>query len=231
LNPIDRGLPVLPRTGLNSTQLVRFLAGLEIAAGAASKQTFAERLSLWLDWTDAIALAGVLGGEAAATAGTAQPAAPGRARAVIREFERLRAHWVLAIDKDPAWAGSAAGAPEPDLPAFRRAYLEQQRAMTAAITALRARVRAALTELDPALGRLAALDAVLERTLAARERHLLATVPEWLERHFEAAPQPRQIQGALLAELDLRLQPVEGMIEALGEHAARQATTEATRQT
>jgi hypothetical protein len=251
VNPIDGAMPVFPRTGFNSSQLVRLLAGLDrtgtagssgIRPGAAPKQTFAERLSLWLAWADAISLAGALAGAAADSPAegpvrlpaATRPGAAARARTAMLEFKRVRAECVSAIGN--------AGA-EPGLVALRRHYVEQQRSMSSSITALRAHVRAALTDADAALGRLAALDAVLERALAAREKHLLAGVPEWLERHFEArletaaaaeadaASAPwRQFHAALLAELELRLQPVEGLIEALAEHLAAQANTEPTRQ-
>jgi hypothetical protein len=240
-------MPVFPRTGFNSSKLVRLLAGLDrtgtagssgIRPGVAPKQTFAERLSLWLAWTDAISLAGALAGAAADPPAEGPvrlpaakcPDAAARARTAMLEFKRVRAECVSAIGH--------AGA-EPGLVDLRRHYVEQQRSMTSSLTALRASVRAALTDTDPALGRLAALDAVLERALAARERHLLAGVPDWLEQHFEArdpatadaaGAQWPQFHAALLAELDLRLQPVEGLIEALAEHAAAQANTESTRQ-
>ena len=60
------------------------------------------------------------------------------------------------------------------------------------------------------MAQLAALDAVLERALAARERHLLGTVPGWLERHDATTR-----HTALLAELDTRMQPIEGLLQTL----------------
>ncbi|MFJ0904018.1 DUF3348 family protein, partial [Bordetella bronchiseptica] len=86
---------------------------------------------------------------------------------------------------------------------------------------------------------LAVVDAIMERSLGARERTLLAAVPTLLERHFErlrqaalagpqeagdaAPPQPgawlatfgRDMRSVLLAELDIRLQPVEGLLAVL----------------
>ena len=128
--------------------------------------------------------------------------------------------------------------------------------MTERIATLRADVRLALTNQSAALGQLAAVDAVMDDALAAREKHVLSLVPALLERRFDklrdahpaapadtpaaaapedppavppAAPTPpappawriacgREMQEVLLAELDLRLQPVHGMIEAL-DHA------------
>ena len=58
-------------------------------------------------------------------------------------------------------------------------------AMQAAIEPLRRQLRAAVAAQSPPLRRLAAIDAVLEKALAAREQALLALMPTLLERHFE----------------------------------------------
>jgi hypothetical protein len=200
------------RSHFNSSPLLRLLAGLHDtdAAAAAAAQTFAERLSLWLDWTDAISLSAALGG------GQAAAAAPTSGVTLDREARQLRQALARAI---------AAGAPAEDGGTLRSRYTAQQRAMDARIGPLRGRVRAALAARSAALGRLAALDAALEQILGPRERQLLSTVPGLLERHFQRSPPSDAatavgveplVQRVLLAELDHRLQPVEGLLEALG---------------
>ncbi len=100
--------------------------------------------------------------------------------------------------------------------------------MELAIAALRGRLREAAGRASPALARLAAVDAVMEQVLGAREQALLAGVRRQLEQRFErlrpppdAAPTDwltpfcQDLQALLLAELDLRLQPLEGLVEAL----------------
>jgi hypothetical protein len=97
----------------------------------------------------------------------------------------------------------------------------------------------------PAMARLAVIDAVMERALSERERNLLASVPGLLAGHFErlraaeeqalataetaeasedAAPVTpgawldvfrKDMQSVLLAELEVRFQPVEGLLAAL----------------
>ena len=127
---------------------------------------------------------------------------------------------------------------------YQRYYLAHQRDMNASIGPLRASVRSALADHSPALKQLAALDGVLDQALGPRERNLLASVPQLLAKRFEqlhqahktarvdtAAPddpeawlQPggwlavfcKDMQAVLLAELDVRLQPVAGLIDALG---------------
>jgi hypothetical protein len=65
----------------------------------------------------------------------------------------------------------------------------------------------------------------MEQVLGAPERTLLASVPALLEKHFkrlrQAAPDAwldrfrQDARDVLLAELDLRFQPVDGLLEAL----------------
>jgi hypothetical protein len=126
---------------------------------------------------------------------------------------------------------------------YRQRYVTRQQAMEAGIGPLRAQLRARLAARSPAMARLAAVDGVMEKALGVHEHRLLSTVPALLEKHFERmrqtdpaiqgggeAPdepdfevQPdawldlfcKDMQGVLLAELDIRLQPVEGLLEAL----------------
>jgi hypothetical protein len=78
------------------------------------------------------------------------------------------------------------------------------------------------------MAKLAMVDTVMERVVGVREQSLLASVPALLETHFERLRQaPEQAPGAwlaqfrkdmqavLLAELDIRFEPVEGLLAAL----------------
>ena len=99
--------------------------------------------------------------------------------------------------------------------------------METGIGAFRAHVRQALAAASPQLARLAALDATLDQLIGGREQRLLSGVPAFLKARFEQLRQTpsdawpavfeQELRQALLAELDLRLQPVTGMIEALGQ--------------
>lgn len=140
----------------------------------------------------------------------------------------------------PAWHASTPGAA--DYLPYHRYYLAHQRDMGAAIAPLRASVRAGLAQRSPALRQLAALDGVLDQALAPRERSLLANVPQLLGRRFEQLHQAHRsalstpddparwlqpgawlhtfcqdMRAVLLAELELRLQPVAGLLDALNE--------------
>ncbi len=127
---------------------------------------------------------------------------------------------------------------------YHRYYLAHQRDMSAAIAALRANARKALAARSPAHRQLAEVDAAFEKALITRERNLLATIPMLLAKRFAqryddhraglaegstdnpatwATPSSwleafcQDTQAVLLAELDLRLKPVAGLIAALGE--------------
>ncbi len=129
-----------------------------------------------------------------------------------------------------AAAAQAAAEPPPEFAVYRQRYLARQQAMETAIGASRGGLRDALAARSPALARLAAVDAVMEQALAAREQALLGMLPTRLQKHFErlrheAGPEAppaawlpafrRDLQALLLAELDFRLQPLEGLMQAL----------------
>jgi hypothetical protein len=136
----------------------------------------------------------------------------------------------------PAVSPDASPGPEaaPDYGAFHKRYLDLQRQMELRMGPFRAHVREVLAAASTPLRQLAALDAVLEQMLGPREQRLMGTVPVFLERRFEALRQappateaaslcpPRawvaqfehEFQQVLLAELNSRLQPVVGMMEA-----------------
>lgn len=130
-----------------------------------------------------------------------------------------------------------------DFSPYHRYYHAHQRDMNTAISALRASARKALAGASAAGRKLAALDAAFEEFLSARERSLLGNVPILLSQRFQQRyadhramiaegdtddpatwTQPgcwleafcQDAQTVLLAELELRLKPVAGLIAALG---------------
>ena len=274
------------RTRFNSAGLVRILAELAVADVADPKQTFAERLGEWLDFKDALALYSALNSAAAGAPSRAAPAAALRGQLVQVRGE-LAAAVAAAGTTQPGGTNLALPTPLPnaapesaaDFAPFHRYYLAHQRAMAAAVSPLRASARAALAGRSAALRQLAALDAVFDQALAAREASLLATVPVLLGKRFahlyaahrrereaaapdvagQAAPdaagqaatagaaatgegapgagappddparwmQPggwlvrfcAEMQRVLLAELDLRLMPVAGLVAALDKES------------
>ncbi|MBS1139358.1 MAG: hypothetical protein H6R13_811 [Proteobacteria bacterium] len=135
---------------------------------------------------------------------------------------------------------------------YHRYYLAHQRDMSSAISALRSNARKALAPLSPARKQLAELDLSFEKFLAGRERNLLANIPILLAKRFAlryeehrtsladgssddpatwATPGSwleafcRDAQAVLIAELELRLKPVAGLIAALGSPGETNETT------
>jgi Protein of unknown function (DUF3348) len=119
-----------------------------------------------------------------------------------------------------------------DFATYRQRYAQCQLALETQIVPLRRRLRSTLADRSPALAKLAELDTVMEQVVGAQERALLSTVAARLEPRFDQlrgtqeasdAPAPsgpwldrfcQEMRSLLLAELDLRLQPVEGLLEA-----------------
>ncbi len=229
---------VFPRRNFSSSRLVRLLGEAALVEVDASRQDSAERLSLWLNAFDAIKLHA-----AQQSIGAVAQARPSQARAagasaVEEEFHRVRTALEKAIAANgpsPAHGKQAKPAhlhaeavveADADYAPYRQRYQDQQRQMELRIGPLRDFVRQALSKASPGLRQLAALDAAWEELLGAREQRLLATVPALLERRFEHLRKTRQpgvwleafgreLQAVLLAELELRLQPVAGLVEAL----------------
>lgn len=234
------------RTGVSGPTLIRLLARLTDADIPSSRQSLADRLSQWLNWTDAIALSTVLDGASPASATAVREFDS----AESREVDRVRQFIMQAIDDDRPYSAPPTRAPlvaaatpeEPTYATYRQRYQTIQQSMETSIAKLRARLRSVLATQAPAMAKLAMVDAIMERSLSLHERRLLGTIPGMLEGHFErirraaqdaaddtapAAQMPpaacppwlaafrTDMRSVLRAELDIRLQPIEGLLAAL----------------
>jgi hypothetical protein len=220
------------RNSFASSRLVRLLGDPALVNMPSSGMDFAERLSLWLNAFDAIGLQSAhqaIRSIDAPAAARPEGARAARTRNVAEDFQRVHAVLRKAISLDPLAHGKAdaADAADPACTVFHQRHLELQRQMEQMIAALRDHVRQALCRASPRLRQLAVLDAAFEQLLAPREQALLPTAAALLKRRFEQLRQTddgleifrRQWGEALLAELDLRLEPVAGLIEALSNEA------------
>ncbi|KXU88975.1 hypothetical protein CR51_33770 [Caballeronia megalochromosomata] len=225
----------MKRTAFSGPALVRLLAHFADLDVHEPAQSLADRLSQWLGWTDAIALSTALATDPPAIAG---------ARSVPRDVEeecaRVRTSLAGAFAREEAAARrrhrAPVQAPPDDQPVdfadFRQRYVSLQQAMESDIGALRTRLRSMLAARSPDMARLAVVDAVMEQALSARERSLFASVPTLLGKHFERLKRAhvaaegssahawldvfrKDLQSVLLAELDVRFQPIEGLLAAL----------------
>lgn len=231
-----------PATPVPGPAFIRLLARLTDADIRPSSHALADRLSEWIDWTRAVALSKALDGRLPEAPidgpGFFDDSAEG-------ECARVRHTLVDAITGDlqtvaSKWRGAAPASS--DYSFFRERYLDLQRTMQVATGRLRGRLRDLLTHGSPDKARLAEVDAVMELTLSPREHTLLDAVPVLLEHHFQrlreagqdvlADPQTsaggsdatpgawldvfrQDMRDVLLAELDVRFHPIEGLLAAL----------------
>lgn len=210
---------------------------LESLAGGpmwVDREPASTRLARWLDWTDAIALAAVLDGRGepvqperqgpgtpAASGASPAPGASVSPAAVCEMLHSARRQLQSSLERTVAeavsewWAAAPASRDTADL---RRGVTRAQRQMEDGVARWRSRLRSQLALVGPGLRELAAIDAVLERSLAERQRHLLSGAGPRLARVGEnatpAAVQRRLMTG-LTAELELRLQPLQGLAQAM----------------
>lgn len=189
---------------------IRLLARIADRPFAPPGLAPAGRLGEWIDWPRAVTLSRALD-EAPAEAGNGEPAGAGELAA---ECARVRAGLAADIDKGPDRAAADSGfAP------FQQHVQKLQRAMQSATGRLRGDLRERLAAGSARQARLAEVDAAMEAVLSPRESTLLAALPGLLGAHFERGQQPdtfrRELRELLRAELDLRFQPVEGLLAAL----------------
>ena len=234
------------RNRFSSSRLAQLLQQWQVLEPLAAGPALPEQLARWLDWTDAVSLSSVLAGESPGhaspegPAGAAEPRAVGRSRtpAQVRQgLTQVRDGLLAAIATDPLFTAAGTATDTVDFAACRRQYQAHQRAMERQLAPWREAVRALLMRQAAAqdgvdgLGELAALDAVMERALGERESHLLSRLPMALERHFKRlAPDQvpgqaafiKDLQALLGAELEFRLELIEGMLETLESPAPQE---------
>jgi hypothetical protein len=223
------------------TRLVRLLRDLQVADAEVSHQHFAGRLARLIDLADSINIADAHG---QLRAMAFEPTTASNA-AIKQQFLRSRTAMMQAVIKglDPQAGPARSKLPTPETPPspldktaaaepYLKFYATQQGQIDANVQRLQKRVREAVAGLSPKLAQLCALDTALGDTLAVHSRKFFAVIPRLLQQYFEQQLQaePEQwrrfhqqlcarIQGLLLAEIEVRLEPVLGLIEATNEHS------------
>ena len=169
--------------------------------------------------------------------------------ALAKHVDKVRAQLAESITQGaPAGSGLARidmPAPVLDEPVeiktafepYRRFVAAHQRQMESTLRSLRAQLRLQLSQRGGAGQQLAALDTAFENILTEREAALLAKTSKLLEKRFVQSlklhlqaqaktdpsgwlmPLRQSLRTALLAELDTRLQPSLGLLEALTAQA------------
>lgn len=240
LNPLNRHSSVKftvltgtmakkPQPPVPGPPFIRLLAALADRNAPRTSPDLADRLSQWIDWTRAVALSRALDGRLPAAA----EAEPGPVEPLLAECQRVRDSLGQAIQTPPV-----PGKPEPrETMAWRTRCLNHQRAMLSASGRLRGLLRDRLSTLPDDRARLAEVDAVMEQALSPREQSLLAAVPALLGTHFERLRDAASaddtddgvdpawlqlfrtdMQNVLMAELDVRFHPIDGLLAALRAH-------------
>ncbi|MEZ5646780.1 MAG: DUF3348 family protein [Burkholderiaceae bacterium] len=216
--------------------LVRQLARWLPDAPEAPRQDVAERLGQWLHVAESVQLHAALGAVSAAgrsrSATSAGSVDGDLADALRQELDRVRAVLARSIrTREPGHQPDAADL-DIEFALYHQRLNDQQRRMEMSVDALRQHVRQQLARGTASQKQLAALDAAMETLFAGREQRLLNTLPAWLKSRFQALRQAAAAAGTpddlrwldafadefeqtLLAELDLRLQPVIGLIESM----------------
>lgn len=226
-----------------SARLIRLLADQALVAPDVPGAALAEKWAAWIDVASAIKLAAVLADSSPQNHVGGQTTVSLKATTQSLEAQFAAVADPLASRIDSACSPQARGRLTlptdgmSDFATYRRVYHALQGDMALHIPPLRRRVRAALQAVPvPTLQALATLDQSLEENLAERENRLLSSMVLLLEKPFAevvaanaadaAAVSDREyisrrlnfhrlIQTLLHAELELRLLPVRGLIEAV----------------
>lgn len=226
------------KTSEPDRQLLAMLAALGVPERARAPTDIAARLARLLSISDAAALD-------AASRRTLNgpfdpdPELPQRLRDdLMQTREGVLAPLARSLAGDAEGSPIIAPRPAEDLAADQRPpfrpweafYLAWQRRVAAATSNLRRRVRQAVAGQSAALARMAYLDAALEQSLIGYSQRGFSALPGLLEKtyleHWKARDPEDAIgtwlsafrhtlQTCLLAEMDARLAPVLGMLDAL----------------
>ncbi len=207
----------------------------------APRQDVAERLGQWLNVKEAIGLHTARAVRAPVGAPTAPHDLSAPETTALHERLQAELQRVRAVLTQSIRARDATHIPDPndldtEFALFHQHLIDQQRRMELSVDALRAHVREQFARSTPAHAQLAALDAQMERLFGGREQRLLGQLPLWVRARYqalrrEAAASPAdagappglhwladfaaELEQLLFAELDLRLQPVIGLIESV----------------
>ncbi len=248
-HPVRRQPPV--QSAFGPSRLVRQLGAWVDAPAAPAGADFAERLAQSLHVVEAIQLQAALQGLRTPEGAAPARARAARAAELAADLQRVRDALQAAIGREVLPPGGAGADDATDGP-WRQRHQALQRQMEQMVGALRGHVRAALARGTAHQRRLAVLDELLEQLLAPREQQALpAAVAVLARRHAQLKQAHRatlQASGAgddpaawrapggwlhtyaqdwraaLAAELDLRLDPVAGLLASLDAPATTDTT-------
>jgi len=209
-----------------SSKLLAQLARLGAPAASDALPCFAERLSRLFGLGDTMTLD-------AATAYRARQPGQVQGAVVDKLTDELATTRRALVRRVHTWADELEFEGEPECEPVLNVWLALQRKIAANSRQLRDKVRKSMKDQSQTLARLAELDAVFDHTMAGYTSQCFSTISQVLEQRFRALQtsdeQPQtsgqashdwfhryceEAQALLLAELDVRLEPVLGLLEA-----------------
>ena len=242
--PVGRPLEgFAPNTSsLTDSRIVRLLTDMAVSDAVVSHQSFVGSLGNFIDFSGSVALS--LAHEKLPNT-VFQPGESSE-EAIKDNFLQVRRSIVKAIIQSfiPSEDYLRLKLPSPDIALnaegeyatpinvelYHRFYLSHQREMDFRIQNLLLDVRASVSGISLELAQLCALDETLNSTLSTHIKRLYGVIPKLLEKRFNILlsdsrmPSEKrlgqfchELQSLLLAELELRLLPTLGLIDALSE--------------
>ena len=235
-------MPTSPHTAQTSSRLICLLNDIAPSPVAINEADMPEQLAQLFDFSSSVSLSKAYGKLATTPfqPGTENSASlrnqflavrASLVRSVIVSFDTNSesSRFTLPERIDPnSVADASAGEP------YQKFYIAHQRQFDLSIQNLRAQVRKGAAGLSPELAQLAALDAMLGTTVTSHARKCYAAIPKLLHQHFAQLhreyqtaqqgqqspadfiePFCQQMRDILLAEIEDRLLPVLGLIEAI----------------
>ncbi len=225
-----------PAIDLRCAPLVRFWMARGLLEPTPPAPDLGARLGAWLDVRQAIHLHQLLG-----QAADAPRIAHRHGEGVLEQVEQALSELREAISSDRFAPGlwrnpmpTDEGWPAPSWTEFwepyRRYWVDHQKQMVLVLGRWRRRLRELLSDAGGTAHALAQMDAVMDQALTPRETRWLASMPYRFEQgllarlhHPPSGPAQAEafdtdIRQCLLAELQLRSQPVCGLIDAFKSH-------------
>ena len=232
-------------TTVNRPRLVRFINDLGMGAPHISHEHFTQRLGQLFDLPGSIAVAAAQAKRPAQAPGSDTQTRDQVQALFLRRRDAIVRSALKAFLPDggvrirfPAPAADAEPVQALAAERYIAFYAAQQREADFRVRQLHADIRAAVAACSPELARLCALDEVLGKQLAVPGRRCFDAVLQLLQQRFEhllgpyylkaadhspdqthwlsALAQYRtEMQGMLLAEIETRLLPTTGLVEAV----------------
>ena len=221
---------------IKGSQLVRCLSELSVSDVQVTHNKFAEKLGNLVDLSGSIALSQALKNLSSRTLSGADQTADvlqsdfldqrmALIQSINRNFSSGTGFLLFRAQRNKLNSDVTEAV---KYQVYQRFYLSQQNTLGSKVHALHSHVRDAIVGHSPKLMSLAALDRAMSDCLSEQTRKSFSVVPSLLAKRFNFLQTEsmtanwldtfqHEMQQVLLAELEVRLQPVIGLIEALNQ--------------